>query len=62
MKRFAHILTFKERLLPPPPPTARWRDSQLIGGWLADLAANLHHRSDAALDDITPGYAQEPHF
>lgn len=31
--------------------TPRWRDSQLIGGWLTDLAASLHQRSNAALND-----------
>jgi hypothetical protein len=35
--------------------TGRWRDSQLIGGWIADLATDLHQRSNAALDDAQYG-------
>jgi hypothetical protein len=31
--------------------TPRWRDSQLVAGWLTDLATSLHQRSNTALAD-----------
>lgn len=31
--------------------TPRWRDSELIGGWLTDLAENLQQRTHAAFYD-----------
>jgi hypothetical protein len=49
LERAAALLTLEDGCCHQIHGTGRWRDSRLIGGWLADLATNLNQRSNAAL-------------
>jgi hypothetical protein len=55
LERAAALLTLQDGCCHQIHDTGRWRDSQLIGGWIADLATDLHQRSNAALDDAQYG-------
>lgn len=51
LERAAALLTTEDGCCHQLHQTPRWRDSQLIGGWLTDLATSLQQRSNTALYD-----------
>ena len=51
LERAAALLTTEDGCCHQLHQTARWHDSQLIRGWLTDLATGLRQRSNTALYD-----------
>lgn len=60
LERAAELLTRRDGCCHQIYQTGRWRDSQLVAGWLTDLATYLDQRSHTALDAAAADLARQP--